>query len=593
MIPLPKPTFQMVPDNALVVLDGFFQKRKGQVAPKMADSAFWEFFAAEQILKDYSLDLEDIKFGLVGQEWNKDLPGSDGGIDSIYLIANGKLLRDTDQAKELGKHKGPIRFEVIIIQSKRRVGFEMDPLIRFNNTSETIFNIAKPPEQFSEKYNSLLLNIVSCFREACSSLIQVEEFKFAFHFFVVTRGNPGDADANIIGKKNELTEKVRKLVPMVDACSATLVGAQTLIEIYRRPKKNSLSIKCRHIIDDTKGGYVALVGLDDFYSFISQDGQIRESLFESNVRDYEGEQGVNRQIKQTLSNPEGGVDFWWLNNGVTVIANSVSQRPPFLKLSEPQIVNGLQTSQVIFRHFIQPEFPVVCARPDWSIVVRIISSDDSAVWDKIIRATNSQTKIPPEYLWASESRQRDIEDIFRNHGLHYERRKGSWRDSGRCLDCVVGPLELAQNVAAMLLLEPDHARARPSRYSKPDMRQKIFHPNIPLRLYVVVSLIRQRTEEFLKKKETNQYHRNNLLFYLMTALTAFLPSTKGKRFKDIDVSELPEEAFLKAYELVRPMYESAGEEDVAAKGTDLARMVKDRMAGIRKRNTKKQKLQTT
>ena len=42
------------------------------------------------------------------------------------------------------------------------------------------------------------------------------------------------------------------------------------------------------------------------------------------VRDYQGHNSVNKEIGNTLvsSTPE---DFWWLNNGVTIVAEDVSQ----------------------------------------------------------------------------------------------------------------------------------------------------------------------------------------------------------------------------------------------------------------------------
>jgi hypothetical protein len=141
--------------------------------------------------------------------------------------------------------------------------------------------------------------------------------------------------------------------------------------------------------------WVALVQLDEYFKLIAEDGQMREYLFESNVRDYEGDVEVNKQIRSTLENPKGA-DFWWLNNGITIVAESVTGHPQELVIDDPQIVNGLQTSQVIFECLRQPPLPTGQIQPR-HVVIRIIKSTDEELSDRIIRATNSQTKIPAQY----------------------------------------------------------------------------------------------------------------------------------------------------------------------------------------------------
>jgi len=58
----------------------------------MTADKFFEIFSAEQILKSQSFDLDpdQIKSGIVSG-------GGDGGVDSFYVFANKKLVReDTD-----------------------------------------------------------------------------------------------------------------------------------------------------------------------------------------------------------------------------------------------------------------------------------------------------------------------------------------------------------------------------------------------------------------------------------------------------------------------------------------------------------------
>ncbi|MFE1555738.1 AIPR family protein [Streptomyces sp. NPDC058734] len=73
--------------------------------------------------------------------------------------------------------------------------------------------------------------------------------------------------------------------------------------------------------------YVCLARLDECYRFITSDNKaLRQELFESNVRDYAGSTAVNNAIGDTLRSGTGE-DFWWFNNGVTVVADAGRRSP--------------------------------------------------------------------------------------------------------------------------------------------------------------------------------------------------------------------------------------------------------------------------
>ena len=74
------------------------------------------------------------------------------------------------------------------------------------------------------------------------------------------------------------------------------------------------------------------------------------SIFESNIRHYQGDVDVNNKIKDSLDS-EFAIDFWWLNNGITIIAEDPSQISKTLSLSNVQIVNGLQTTFTLAKYY--------------------------------------------------------------------------------------------------------------------------------------------------------------------------------------------------------------------------------------------------
>ena len=128
-------------------------------------------------------------------------------------------------------------------------------------------------------------------------------------------------------------------------------------------------------------------------------------MFESNVRHFQGPTKVNKEIASTLAKPDASPEFWWLNNGVTILASELGGDQELLSVTDPLIVNGLQTSFVIHSHFSEG------GRDDdrRMIMVRLTKASDPALTDAIIKATNSQTYIAPAWLHATEDVHRNIE----------------------------------------------------------------------------------------------------------------------------------------------------------------------------------------
>ena len=120
------------------------------------------------------------------------------------------------------------------------------------------------------------------------------------------------------------------------------IGARRLVEMYRRQAASSFTIKlAENPISTGKSGFICLVRLRDFNRFISDgDGKLRRNIFDANVRDYQGTTEVNDEIQATLQHPSGE-DFWWLNNGISVLAKRATLSSKTLTVEEPQVVNGL------------------------------------------------------------------------------------------------------------------------------------------------------------------------------------------------------------------------------------------------------------
>ncbi len=175
---------------------------------------------------------------------------------------------------------------------------------------------------------------------------------------------------------------------------------------YRKVRTFSIELPLLEAL--TRGErYIILCTLSNYYELvIDEEKKLRRYLFDSNVRAFMGLNRVNEDIRDTLTVPDSP-DLWWLNNGVTILANSASVTGKSIQLEGVQIINGLQTTESIYRHFRDSgDDPVGRA-----VLVKVVVSTDPAVRDSIIRATNNQTSVELASLHATDKIQRDIEDV--------------------------------------------------------------------------------------------------------------------------------------------------------------------------------------
>ena len=271
-------------------------------------------------------------------------------------------------------------------------------------------------------------------------------------------------------------------------------------------------------------GHVALVKLRDYMTFLTdENGRLRRHIFDLNVRDYQGDVEVNREMRDSLDNAVGP-EFWWLNNGVTIICSKASSVSKTYILDDVQIVNGLQTSHTV--HRVLRDAPDDHPAFERSVLVRIlVTGDDPVTRDRVIRATNRQTSVPAASLRATDDIQRNIESYFSAHDWFYDRRKNFYRNSGKSPERIVSIPLLAQAVMAMGLSRPDNSRARPSSLLKRDEDyDKIFSASVALPIYLWLAMSQKGVDAFLLSEDAGAttQERTNLRFHLAMVAAAKL-----------------------------------------------------------------------
>ena len=158
-----------------------------------------------------------------------------------------------------------------------------------------------------------------------------------------------------------------------------------------------------------------------------------DRLLDRNIRRYLGLQGnrVNEAIQQTLLNEQERPNFFFYNNGVTLICerfdfNALQSENHIVRVEGLQIINGGQTSKTIQatlageRHTL---FPL--QGEDAHVLVRLyqVPKDAGPSVQTITYAINSQNPVDLKDLRSGDERQRKLEMSMKDLGFDYRRQR--------------------------------------------------------------------------------------------------------------------------------------------------------------------------
>lgn len=550
-------------DNSQQLLSDVLSQRRQELAPSSSEQDYFEVFCAEQILKEYDLSYEEVNAGVVDGE-------HDGGVDSVYAFVNGEaVVEDFD----ITPFKRDVRIDLHLIQSKTSGGFSEGPINKLTSVSRNLLKLTAKYDELPQ-YNDAVKGALENFRKAYRGL--AAKFPTLYiHYHYASQKADAKVHANLLLKADELKEVARELFPDAEV-SVEFLGARRLLELARRRQRTTYDLRVSKSFN-AANSLVVLSPLKEYSSFLKHsDGRVRADLFESNVRDFQGNTEVNAEIVNTLDK-EKVVDFWWMNNGVTIIATKASLNGDTVTVENPQIVNGLQTSTQIAQHFHD--------RSDdhRSVMVKIISSEDEETRDKIIKATNSQNYVQPATLRATDKIQRDIEEALKPAGLFYDRRKNFYKNEGKPADRIISISLMAQSVMTLLLGRPDAARARPSTLIKDDGDYAgVFSQTMPIALYPNAALLIGHVDRVLRARtDLKARDRTNLRFYVLlwvAATAAKRAALNATSIAQLDVKAITDGDIELATDEVWKLYEKLGASDQAAKGSELRALTADALA---------------
>ena len=478
--------------NKNIILEEILKQYKEAIGENfISDDKNFEFFAAEQLLKDENLDEDEINSGLIGDS-------NDNGIDGFYIFLDGELINQIEQVE--GKYK---EMKVYFHQYKNKYRIEEDVVLKFNNAFNDIMNFEN--NELNGWNDDLKDKIILLRNVILKTAIYAITIKFIINH--ISKANSEDIESNISywSKVDNLKKNIKKFgISRLDVEYA-FIGGEELKNLSYKKMEYSIDLVLKDSpltleFGDNNIGYIALVSLKNYYNFIVENGNIQKHIFDSNVRDYQNKTIVNKEIEDTIKN-DNYTDFWWLNNGITIIAGKDStQIGKKLSLKNVQIVNGLQTSYSIYNVLKGINFDKF--EDTRSLFVKIIICDQKDVIDRIIRATNSQNAISSGVLRATDTIQRDIEQYFLSKGYYYDRRKNYYKNLGKPRDKIISINLLSQCIVSLVLPEknPSRARSNPTILIKKDEDyNSVFGGGYDFQVYLNSVLIFKKVDKELKR----------------------------------------------------------------------------------------------
>jgi AIPR protein len=511
--------------NDVVLLDKVLEAKRSVAPSELRDDEYFELFSADQVLKEYDLSTDELLEGLAGG-------GDDGGVDGVYTFSDGKLL---EEEPELASARDGIELNLVVLQSKRSESFGEKAIQLIEDTLGDLLDLSKTREELEKSglYSNALITRAEIFR---SALTQVANRRPQVSIMVAytSKGDTGDISPKVSERAKRLEHQIIDAISGATA-KVEFYGARELHQLSQRTRSSRLELAFEGTLPDEENSYVALVALEDYCAFLRDDnGALRRYIFDGNVRDFQGDVEVNKAIADSL-NDATAPQFWWLNNGVTILASGVSTVGKRLYLDDPQIVNGLQTSVVIHETFSGE-----IEKSGRRVLVRIIDESDAGTRDRIIRSTNSQTAVSTASLRATDELQREIETFFLHEGWFYDRRKNYWKNEGKPAEQIVQITYLAQAVLAICLCDPSSARARPSSLLKADVDyDRIFARDRSHEIYLWAAQTQKTVDAFLRAEgDVTQEEITNLKYHLSTMLVTEALGHRANPKKADDVAEL-------------------------------------------------------
>lgn len=485
-----------------------------------------DFLETEEMQHEgQSKDFEKfVNFSVLSREYNKTIDisvvtvgeGDDTGIDGLAIILNGQLIQSTDEIDFLLDKNNFLEATYIFVQSKISHHFESSQMNSF------AFGVK---DFFSEKPKLRRNKDIQDFADISDYLFSKAPYfreNPTCKLFYVTNGtwNEDDKNLNAVIESAKADLEAMNLFSKIDFFA---YGAKEIARIYRQTK-NPIQVNIKFSnkvllpeLPKITEAYFGTLPLNEFKKLLMDDNNNLRNVFYDNVRDFQGLRNpVNKNIAQTLDGDDPYL-FAVLNNGITIVASSLKSSGNRLVITDYQVVNGCQTSNVLLNYLQKEEIQ------DLNIPVKLIVTTNDDVKNRITVATNSQTAIKREQLQAMTDFQKNLEEYYKTSQdegrLYYERRSGQYQTDNSVVKARIITIQTQIKSFSSMFLENPH---RVTSYFGTVVQQnieidepKIFNPKHKYISYYLSGLAYYRLDSLFRSRSIDTKYRKIKFFLLM------------------------------------------------------------------------------
>ncbi len=419
-----------------------------------SESVQFEKFAAYCVLSSRfsaAFDLDDVSTGT-----------GDEGIDGVAVVIDEVVTPSVEDAQAIfSSARRNHDVDIVFVQAKRSDGFDLGDFLKFKEgilrfSTQTPYAASDGVLAETRKIFDVVVNEVPKVRNGKPSFTArfvatgqyqrppaLETALADFRAQLEALGLFYDIDVRFIDR-DELT---RLWVGTYSGINASL------------PAFSTAALPNIAGIDEA---YLAVVRASDFVSnlLLTDDGNLRTQVFEENVRSFLGlDNPVNKSIAATLAS-ETASRFPVLNNGITIVSPDVKLQGTTLHLTNYQIVNGCQTSNVLFENRQ--------ALGDVMVSIKVVKTQQEDMFSELVRATNSQTRVEDTQFLSLRPIIKRVEQYFNTYEgaesrLYLERRDRQYVGHDIPATRVFSLHNAAKCVAAMFCNRPELAARYPKQ----------------------------------------------------------------------------------------------------------------------------------
>lgn len=415
--------------------------------------------------------------------------GYDGGLDAVYL-----------------NQQGDGRLDVILFQSKYTRDLEKDSNFPANSvekavwTIQCIFDCSREYNQLNEKIRSKVAEIQSLILDGNIPYVT---------FVMVNNGLPWTQEGqnhidNAFKNQRQVEFKhwnhddIIKYVDKAEDIDSNLQFTGTSIQ---------QDFNYKRVI-------IGRVHIEEIYNLMEKYG---DNLLEKNIRKFLGINAINREIRETLLNDDKKHNFFFYNNGITMICeefrhNALQKENWLVQTKKLQIINGGQTCKTIYQTMQDNKDKDFS---DITVLVRLYAvGDDEDIINGVTLATNNQNPVDMRDLKANNEKQLLLEKDAEGLGYKYKRK----RDNQANIENVIPSSVAAEAVFAIWRRKPHLAKYKKSEFFN-EFYDEIFN-DLNASQMIIAVLIHRYCDSYRKKFSDNQDIQSQRAYsgFLLSAL---------------------------------------------------------------------------